>query len=281
MTPLGPGEMRASARPFVVLGIAALRLGCGLCLALPLTALLAESGVGQTARGDRVLFESGGYLLLEVLRIKGPDLAAAARGLIPLALLGLLLSAACNAALLLALNLRGRLELRAWLSRALAGVPAFVVVGVASGLVQLVCALLGALLVDSIPETMTRPAATTALQLALWLLLSLVIGAIGSFSDVLRAALVRHDAGIAHALKHATRCARRAPLRTCLGFLPYALAFLLALWGASELTSLLDVSASGAGRVALVFALHQAVIILSVALRAAWYARALRLAASL
>jgi hypothetical protein len=273
--------MRARARPFVVLGIAGLRLACGFCLAFPLASLLSESGVGQTARGDRVLFESGGYLLLEILRVAGPELLAMARGLLPLVLLGLLLTAACNAALLLALNLRGKLELRPWLSRALAGVPAFVAVGLGSGLTQLVCVLLGALLVDTIPETMTRPVATTALQLALWLLLSLVIGAIGSFSDVVKAALVRHDAGVAHALKHAARCAARAPLRTCLGFLPYAVAFLVALWGASELTSLLDVSAPGAWRVALVFALHQAVIVSSVALRAAWYARALRLAASL
>ncbi|HKY38314.1 MAG TPA: hypothetical protein VJN18_20365 [Polyangiaceae bacterium] len=280
MTPLGPGEMRAHARPFVVLAIAGLRLVCGLCLAWPLAALLAESGASQTGRGDRVLFESGGYLLLEVLRVAGPDLLAVAHGLIPLVLLGLLLMAACNAALMLALNLRGKLALIVWVSQAAARVPAFVVVGLGSGLTQLVCALLGALLIDTVPETMTRPAATTALQLALWLLLSLVLGAVGSFSDVVKAALVRHEAGVAHALTHAARCARRAPLRTCLGFLPYALAFLVALWGASKLTSLLDVSAPGAWRVALVFGLHQAVIICSVALRAAWFARALRLAAS-
>jgi hypothetical protein len=281
VTPLGPGEMRARLRPFVVLGIAGLRLVCGFCLALPLASLLAGSGVGQTARGDRVLFESGGYLLLEMLRVVGPDLLATARGLLPVALLGLLLTAACNAALLLALNLRGKLELRAWLSRALAGVPAFVVVGTGAGLVQLMCGALGSLLVDTIPAPMTRPAATTALQLALLLLLSLVMGAVGGFSDVVKAALVRHDAGVAHALKHASRCAWRAPLRTCLGFLPYALLFLVALWAASELTFAIDVSAPGAWRVTLVFALHQAVIVFGVALRAAWYARALRLAASI
>jgi hypothetical protein len=128
---------------------------------------------------------------------------------------------------------------------------------------------------------MTRPAATTAVTVGLWLLLGLAMGAIGSFSDMVKAALVRHGAGVTHALKHGARCARRAPFRTCLGFLPYGLAFLVALGGASHLTGLLDVSAPGAWRVALVFAMHQAVILLSVALRAAWYARALRLAASL
>ena len=98
MTPLGPSEMRARRRPFVVLSIAGVRLLLGLCLALPLASLVAESGVGQSPRGDRALFEGGGYLLLEVLRVQGANLAATARGLVPLLLLGLLVTAACNAA---------------------------------------------------------------------------------------------------------------------------------------------------------------------------------------
>jgi hypothetical protein len=272
--------MRARQRPFVVLAIAGLRLSCGFCLAWPLASLVAQSGVAQTARGDRVLFESGGYLLLEVLRLQGPDLVATARGLLPLFCLGLLLTAACNAGLMLALNLRGKLPLRAWLTKALSGVPAFVVVAVSSGLVQLACALLGALLLDVVPTSMARPVAGTLALLGLGLGLCLVMGAVGGFSDVVKASLVRHDAGIGHAVGHAARCARRAPLRTCLGFLPYALAFAVALVAVAHLTGLVDVSAAGAWRVALVFALHQAVIVLSVALRAAWYARALRLAAS-
>lgn len=280
MTPLGPGEMRARRRPLVVLSIAAVRLLLGLCLALPLASLVAESGVGQTSRGDRALFESGGYLLLELLRVQGADLLAVARGLVPLLLLGLLFTAACNAALLVALNLRGRLRLRPWLSQALAGVPALLVLGVGTALAQLVIVLVGLLLSDGIPESMTRPVPMTAAQLGLWLLIGLAAGAVGGVSDVTKAALVRSDSGLVAASRHALASARRAPLTTCWGWLPYGLLFVVSWLLAAQVTSALDVSASGSWRVAVVFIVHQAVSLASVALRAAWYARALRLVAS-
>jgi hypothetical protein len=49
---------------------------------------------------------------------------------------------------------------------------------------------------------------------------------------------------------------------------------------AASLTQWLDVSQGGAGRVMGVLLVHQLVVIGSVALRAAWYARALRLMAT-
>ena len=104
MNALGPGEIRARRRPFVVLAIAGLRILSGFCLAWPLASLVASSGVGLRPEGDRALFEAGGYLLLELLRLQGGALTAASRGLVPVLLLGLVLTAACNAALLVALN---------------------------------------------------------------------------------------------------------------------------------------------------------------------------------
>ena len=279
MTPLGPGEMRARHRPLVVLSIAGVRLLLGLCLALPLASLVAESGVGQSPRGDRALFEGGGYLLLELLRVQGANLAAAARGLVPLLLLGLLGTAACNAALLVALNVRGRLRLVTWLSQALAAVPALVVLAVGTALAQLAIILIGLLLVGGIPESMTRPAQVTAAQVALWLLVGLAAGAVGGISDVTKAALVRNDAGLAAALKRVLASARRRPWTAAWGWLPYGVLFVLAWLVAAQAVNALDVSAAGTWRVAAVFIVHQAVSLASVALRAAWYARALRFAA--
>jgi hypothetical protein len=272
--------MRARRRPLVVLSIAGVRLLLGLALALPLASLVAESGVGQSPRGDRVLFEAGGYMLLEVLRLQGPNLAAAARGVLPLLLVGFMLTAACNAALLVALNLRGRLRWGPWLSRAFSYVPAQVVLGVGTGLAQLVVLLAGLLLTDAVPTSLERPVAVSAMELSIWLLAALVTGGLGSVSDVAKAALVRDDAGLTAAVQRAFACARRAPVTAILGFLPYGLLLIAAVWGAAHLTSLLDVSRGGAWRVACVLVLHQAVSLASVALRAAWYARALRLAAS-
>jgi len=280
VTPLGPGEMRARHRPLVVLSIAGVRWLLGLCLALPLASLVAESSVGQSPRGDRALFEGGGYLLLELLRVQGANLAAAARGLLPLLLLCLLVTVTCNAALLVALNVRGRLRLVAWFSQALGTVPALVVLAVGTALAQLAIILLGLLLAGGIPESMTRPVEMTAAQVALWLLVALAAGAVGGISDVTKAALVRNDAGLAAALKHALARARRAPWTAGWGWLPYGLLFVLAWLGAAQIVSALDVSASGSWRVAAVFVVHQFVSLASVTLRAAWYARALRFAAA-
>lgn len=279
MSPLSPGEIQARRRPLVVLAITGVRLAGGFVLAWPLASVIGASGVGYRDTGDRALFEGGGYLLLEVLRLHGADLAATARGLLPVLALGLVLTAACNAALLLALNARGRLQIGAWLARAWSHVPALVVLGVGVSLAQLLLILLGGAATGAIPSSMVSPKATTLAELATWAALAGLAGAAGGFGDVTRAALIRHRQGLAAAVSQAWRCSLRRPLRACFGWLPYALAFGAALLVASQLTERLDVSRPGAWRVLAVFALHQLVILSSVALRAAWYARALRLAA--
>jgi len=280
MTPIGPGEMRARSRLGVVLVVAAVRLLGGFCLALPLSAPLAASGVGQTAQGDRALFEGGGYLLLEVLRLQGGDLIATARGLIPLLALGLALTVVCNAALLVALNARGRLVLGTWLGRAFSRVPAFVVVGCGVGLAQLLLVTVGVSVSEALPTPIDKPVLASTAQLALWLVVASLAGAVGGFSDVVKAALVRHDCPLAAGLRQASVCVRLRPLAACFGWLPFAVLFALSFGLGTWLTEALDVSRPGMWRVAAVFAIHQLVVVFSVFLRAAWFARALRLSAS-
>lgn len=280
MTPLGPGELRARRRPFVVLGVAALRLTTGFCLAMPLQSLIAESGVGLRTEGDRALFEGGGYLLLEVLRLRGAELGAVAHGLLPLLSMALLLGAVANATLFVALNFGGRLQLGEWLPRALRHLPGLLVLGVGTGLAQLVLFGVAAATAGAVPDSMSRPLATSAAQATVWLCGALAAGALGGFADVAKACLVRHDISVVSALRHAGSCSRHRPLRACLGWLPFALCLVTAIMVGARLSEAIDVSRAGAWRLGLVFAMHQSIVVLAVALRAAWYARALRLSAT-
>ena len=289
MNALGPGEIRARRRPGLVLGVASLRLLFGFFLAWPLSSLLAASGVGLRPEGDRLLFEGGGYLLLDVLRLRGAELEAVARGLLPVLGLGLLLTAACNAALLVGLNqapeapLRGRLrlrELRELLARASEHVPALVVLGVGTALAQLLLILGGSIAVAAVPESLAEPVKSTLAQLAIWFLAAVAAGGVGGFSDLVKASLVRHESRLVEALSRAWQCLLRRPVRASFGWIPYALVFLLVALLATQLSQLIDVSRPGAWRVWLVFAVHQLVVVTSVAARSAWYARALRVVAT-
>lgn len=279
MTLLEPEEIRARRQPFAILAIGGVRGLAGLCLAWPLASLLVSSGVGLRSEGDRALFEDGGYLLLEIARLRGADLLATTRGLSPVLCLGFTLNALCNAALLVQLNFRKRLRVAEWLSRTLPRVPSLLVFGAATTLAQLALVLVATLTAAALPESPSRPQLATLLGGSLWLVTALLLAALGGFCDLVKAALVRYQSSLGKALARAWSSAIRRPVRACLGWLPYALAFLGAALLAAQLTLVLDVSRAGAWRVAGVLVVHQVVMLLGVAARAAWYARALRLVA--
>jgi hypothetical protein len=280
MTALGPSEISATRRPFVVLAIAAIRLFAGFCLAFPLSSLVASSGIGMRAEGDRALFEGGGYLLLELLRLRGSELLATAHGLLPLLLLGLVLTCACNVALLVALDVRERLTSPDWLARAWARLPAQIAVAAGAALAQLLLVLAGSIAFGAVPERLANPVATTLGQVAVLVLVALLTGAVGGFADITKASLVRHEGPLSAGLARAWRCLRNRPFLACFGWVPYAALFLLAALAVTKLTQTLDVSRAGAWRVACVFVAHQLVILLAVACRVGWFARALRLVAT-
>jgi hypothetical protein len=280
VTALGPSELGAARRPFVVLGIALGRLAFGFCLALPLASLVGESGVGFQPDGDRVLFESSGYLLLEVARLQGGHISAAFRGLLPLIGLGLAFSLLCNAALLVALNVSGKLDARRWLTASLARAPGLLLLAGGTALVQGLLLGCGALAASAVPDPLTGARPHDLSVIVIWLCAALLAGAAGGLADIAKAAAVRYQTSLGASLRIALRALRQYPLRACLGWLPFAAAAPLALTCASALTSSLDVSQPGKWRIAAVLLLHQAVILLSVALRATWYARALRVAAT-
>lgn len=280
MIALGPGQIAARRRPLLLLSLTGVRILAGFCLAWPLSALVAQTGIGLRADGDRALFEGGGYLLLEVLRLRGGELEAVARGLLPVLVLGLLVTAACNAALLVGLNLQGRLQLRELLSRAAERLPRLVVLGGGTALGQFLLLIVGTIAVSAIPEALDRPVAATTAEVLLWLVVALAAGAMGGFSDVVKASLIRHQASLVEALSLAFKCLRHLPIRASFGWVPYAAAFVAVALLAGKLTEIIDVARPGAWRVGCVFAIHQLVVLSSVVARAAWYARALRLVAT-
>jgi hypothetical protein len=280
MSALGPGEIRALRRPFALVAVALSRCFFGFVLAFPLASVVAASGIGNRADGDRLLFESGGYLLLEVVRVQGDALLAAARGAVPVLLLGLLLTAFANAALLVALNERERIRPGAWLGRAAARVGSFTVLGAATTFGQLLLGGAAFLWAGELPEMAAAPRATTLLELGVWLLAALGAGALGGLADLARASLVRHEAPLSVALGRAFSCLRRHPLRGGFGFVPFATLLGFAVWAGAALSERFDVGQSGAWRLVCVIALHQLVILAAVACRSGWYARALRLVAA-
>jgi len=281
VTLLAPGEVRARRRPLLIAAIFGMRLLAGLCLAWPLASLVAASGIGAHPNGDRSLFENGGYLLLDLLRAQGGALLATTRGLLPSWCFGLLLTGGTNAALWVALNESGPFRAAELCRRALTELPRLLLVGGAATLAQLALCLLGASLASAVPESLARPISLTLTQGGVWLVTAVLVGAIGGLSDVTKAALVRHRARPGEALARALGSSRRRPLGVYFGWLPYAMISLGAAVLGAELTEVCDVSGPGAWRVASVFALHQLVILSGVAARAAWFARALRLAATL
>jgi hypothetical protein len=279
MTALEPSEISARRRSAVVLALALLRLCGGFILAFPLSSAISSSGIGLRDGGDRALFAGGGYVLLELFRLHGDALAATARGLLPLFALGLALTGAGNVALLVALNVRERLQLGPWLSHAFALLPAQLVVAAGASLAKLALLVIGAMAVASVPESLAKPVVASAAQLAVFAPFVLLCGAVGGFEDLTKASLVRHAAPLADGVERAWSTLRKRPISGSLGWIPYALPFGLVALAAAQLVDLLDVSRAGSWRVAAVFGLHQLVIGVSVACRAAWFARALRLSA--
>jgi hypothetical protein len=280
MTALGPGEIHARKRPFLLLAVALGRLLVGLCLAWPLASLLGESGIAERDNGDRALFEDGAYLLLEVARLHGPAFLATARGLLPLLGAGWLLTGLGNACLLVGLESRDDGGAKSLLARALDVYPRLIVVAIATVLAQGALLLGGAMIVEAVPESMTRPIEATLGQAAVWLVAALAAGAVGGFSDVMKASIVRAATGLTEGLTRARRCLRSRPIFGVFGWAPYAASWCLAVLLAGLLTEALDVSRAGDWRVGAVFLIHQLVVVASVFLRAAWYARALRFVAT-
>jgi len=277
---LAPSAISPWRRPGFIGFAFLLRSVFALIAALGLSGTVRASGIGEFSGGDRLLFEDGALYLLELLRLAGPELLAAAGASAAVLCLGLLSGLLVAAVLLTALNTDGRLGVGSALGRAAALFPTFFLLGALVLLAQSALLLGASMTFALVNAASSSERSADLLAAAVALVAGLCALALGSLLDVARAAAVRHELASKHALLFALDVARRAPAGALLGSFPYTAAGALIVLGAALATGAIDVGAPGAGRLLAVAALHQLTLLALLVLRAAWLSRALRLVAT-
>jgi hypothetical protein len=278
--PLENHEIQLRRRPGVIAVVWAARLIGAWIVALPVTQLFESSGIGDFPRGDALLFEPGGALLVETLRKGGGALPATLRDSLLLLLLVMFASLLPLALLLVALVHGGRLDRREWLVRAFEHLPPLILLAgavllvqsIALGAAAVVAAAARAILYQRLDER-----SADLITVALFLGGALFVLALGILHDLARAAAVRHRSRATSAIKAGYRALRRRPLAALSGWLVPALWSVAALAAGAILVGRIGVEESGEWRVLAVLGVHQLVMLGLVALRAVWLARALAL----
>jgi hypothetical protein len=265
----------AHRRPGLVAFAYAYRALAGVLMALPAAAAIG----GATAswpRGQRVLFDRGGVMLLESIRLARRALAPVELGAGAVAVVALIFGIFPLAALLVGLGREGRLPAaflagRAW-SHAGTLALLFGVAALAQAIAGAILALLGEKLVGTFAFGAlghdVADAAVSAVVLA-------VILIVGVLRDLACVAAVRGEHRFYMAAVGGLRCARRAggralgawAWRASLGLAGLG----LAAWLAPSLAG------ASAGAVAVGALLHQAAIVGVTFARASWLAAAMRL----
>jgi hypothetical protein len=274
---------RVRERAGAVLFVWALQLLAAALIAAPVAGAFAGTGVAAHPHGDRVLFEPGGVLLIESLRLGAGALLGALRAslleLVVLAVAGIV----PLAALLLALATRERLRIGAWLGAAVAHFPAFVLIGGASWLVRAVLVVLSLLawgaLDDGLGSALGERGADLA-GLGGLLFAAILLAAVGITADLARAASVRERARALPAIAAGLRSFVSRPLAAAVSWLIPAVWSVAIVAAAALAVGALRLELSGSWRVAAALFAHQAAVLALVALRALWLSKALELVAS-
>ncbi|MRG91027.1 hypothetical protein [Polyangium spumosum] len=264
----------ARKRPGVILLVYAFRLVAALLLAWPFAVALGGAVSGYP-RGDAVLFDQGGFLLLEALRRSAGALRPATSSSLLLFVLVCFLSLLPLAALIGALGAKGRVtarDLGAWALRPLGTFSLLL------GAAALVEVLLGGAVI-AIGNAIAKRN-TIDLRAADQVRIGFVAGAlvlvllVSVLHDLARVAAVRGELGARASIKSAFAAARRAPLSLLVGW-----SWRAALGAACLGLALVLGSRIGVERKAQVFAgflVHQASVVAVLFLRASWLAAAIR-----
>ena len=261
------GIWARSPRLGALLVAAALRSCLGWVVAFPLVAALSALGVGSLPGGDRALFAPSAMLLVETLRVGEVPLRAAAQTSL-LLWVSCALAQALPTALVFAAFAAPPGDPGAPFRRALALTPRFIALGVLDcGL----CALtfgLGLLL---------WPAATSASGDAQYGLAALLLGwamllcaAISVFVDLARLASVEQSQSLRQAVGEASLGLQSRWLALFSRYFVASGAGALCVAAAARVTELCRVDAAGELRIALVFALHQMVLVALTGIQAVW-----------
>ncbi len=264
----------ASARPGWVFGFYAFRAIAGLAVAAPL-AIEVGVLVSRLPRGDAVLFDAGGEVLLDVVR-KGhqaaPAIAAGAGiGLLVAAFVGL----APLAALLVAIGHRGALPLRVVAARS---ARALGTLSLLWGLALFTQAVTAALVHFGWGRVVTSfgwapPRDNLARVAGVVVVVALALG-IGVAHDLARVVAVDELRGTYLAMARAIEVVRARPGRVLASYAARASLAAGALAVGVALAA--RVGHATAPRFALSAIAHQASLLVAVALRASWLAAAMR-----
>jgi hypothetical protein len=273
--------MRARARPGAILGLWAWQAALALVVSGP-AAALARAAYGSDPRGDAALWAPGGHALLDFLSRNEPALravaAAGATALTAAVVAGLVPVAALLAAIASVAPGDPRPGLPTLARQALRAFPAFLfllaIVGGASAAAIGAGAFAGDVVAawghDALGE-----ARSEAIGIAVTGAFLVAAAALGLLHDLARAAVVRFGTSGVRALGLAAAALRRAPRAVAWAWVwrcGAGAAVVLAIAPAAERLG----GRSGWGALLALAALHQAVVLARVALRASWLAACLR-----
>ncbi|MDC3958343.1 hypothetical protein [Polyangium jinanense] len=264
----------ARKRPGVVLLAYAFRLVAAFVLAWPFAVTLGGAVSGYP-RGDAVLFDQGGMLLLEALRRSAGALRPATSSSLLLFVLVCFLSLLPLAALLGALGAKGRITARDLGAWALRPIGTFSLLLGAAAIVE---AILGGIAIG-IGNAVARRE-TIDLRAADQIRVGFVAGAlllvlfVSVFHDLARVATVRGELGFRASIKRAFAAFRSAPLSLLAGWSWRAALGAVLLGAALVVASRLGVERKS--QVVAGFLVHQASVLAVFFLRASWLAAAIR-----
>jgi hypothetical protein len=251
-------------------------------LALPTTAVVAGTGVGRFAEGDRSLFEPGGVVAAEVARALAPSLPAQlGSSLATATVLGVLLLVP-HAALLVGLSRTERESPAATWGRAVGVFPSFVALSGFTLLAQVILGFATLTLASGLRDAVAGAVSRTAdlAYVAALAFGSLGVLAVGLVRDLGRAAIVCGAADAKAGLFTGLRAFGASPLRSAGRYLVPALVGVALVALGAALTAAIDVSRPGSWRVGLVAVVHQLVAFALCFCRAYWLSASLGLVAA-
>jgi hypothetical protein len=254
----------------------ACRAAAGVVLAAPVTAVIAATGVGAFPEGDRLLFEPGGLLLVEIARLASPALSSlASSSLVTLVVLGSALT--LPRALLWSASTEASTEpLGALFGRTIALVPSLLTLTGLGFLGQVLVCMLGLSAAGILRGASANPSGADLWALGAVLCAGFFALALGILRDLSSAAAACGAPNAQAALRVGLACVLRAPgaaLARWLG--PAAIGLALTALVAAAV-GMLDVSRTGSLRLPAVAVLHQAVVVCLSCCRAAWFVAATR-----
>lgn len=279
MTPRPPASILARRRIGAIVLLWASRLCASLLVAWPVADVFRALGAGRGVERDASLFEPGALFLLEALRLGNKALLAALQtAAFSWCLFSLLLLVPVSA-LLVALAHEGRLELGAWLGRALQHVPRFLLLAGVTMLAQALILLAFVLLYIPLHRLWLGRVSEKASDLFSVAWFGLAAAGVVLFSvvhDLARAANVRYGARASDNLVHAIAVLRQWPGKLSASWAGVGIASLLLIAGAAYAVDAAHIERPDTWRIVVVAFVHQGAALGLAALRAAWLALLLR-----